>query len=201
MHICNTAVSTLADSEQFPEDWLFKHRWNKGKKDKVMKMPDGSTITFLTVGGRTSCIVPSRQKKTGDVVIDMPEAKSGGGKVKGKKGTKEEVEDDDESGDGRDSNPLLSPRMKRKAPPAKPTSKRVKSNGTLAAAVKQEREREESAEHDPSEYEDEGKAKSLGKKRKAPQPSPASTKTSPKADNSTSTNHTPLGRSKRVSRG
>ena len=35
-------------------------------------MPNGMKITFLTVGGRTSAVVPEVQKKTGPVSADMP---------------------------------------------------------------------------------------------------------------------------------
>lgn len=46
-----------------------KHRWGKGKKD-ANKLPNGASITFLKVGGRTSAVVPSVQKKTGAVAGD-----------------------------------------------------------------------------------------------------------------------------------
>jgi formamidopyrimidine-DNA glycosylase len=72
-HICSTAVDLLGDSDQFPEDWLFKHRWGKGKKDQANKLPNGEKIAFLTVGGRTSAVVPSAQKKTGPVTKGMDE--------------------------------------------------------------------------------------------------------------------------------
>lgn len=66
-YVCATSVDLLADSEKFPEDWLFKHRWEKGKKNHPAVLPNGEKITFLTVGGRTSAVVPSVQKKTGPV--------------------------------------------------------------------------------------------------------------------------------------
>ena len=66
-YVCATSVDLLADSEKFPEDWLFKHRWGKGKKNQPSVLPNGEKIAFLTVGGRTSAIVPSIQKKTGPV--------------------------------------------------------------------------------------------------------------------------------------
>jgi formamidopyrimidine-DNA glycosylase len=61
-YVCQTAVDHLSDSSKFPEEWLFKHRWGKGKKDAATTLPNGEKITFLTVGGRTSCVVPSVQK-------------------------------------------------------------------------------------------------------------------------------------------
>jgi len=61
--VCTTACSVNADSTQFPADWLFHHRWGKGKGDCVM--PNGDTISFETVAGRTSAIVSRVQKKVG----------------------------------------------------------------------------------------------------------------------------------------
>ncbi|KAI0434233.1 formamidopyrimidine-DNA glycosylase [Xylaria sp. FL1042] len=72
-YVCDTAVEKLGDSDQFPEDWLFNHRWGKGKKDAAKTLPNGDKITFITVGGRTSCVVPSRQKKTGRVAAGIKE--------------------------------------------------------------------------------------------------------------------------------
>ncbi|KAL9607377.1 MAG: hypothetical protein Q9167_007709 [Letrouitia subvulpina] len=70
-YVCSTAVELLAESDKFPETWLFKHRWGKGKKDDPRKLPNGAKIEFLTVGGRTSAVVPSVQKKTGKVAADV----------------------------------------------------------------------------------------------------------------------------------
>lgn len=102
-YICGTAVDLLADSDKFPEDWLFKHRWGKGKKDAPKSLPNGEKITFLTVGGRTSAVVPSVQKKTGPVAKEMSELESGGEaqdkkpKVNGAKvGKKRKSKDEDQ---------------------------------------------------------------------------------------------------------
>lgn len=70
-YVCDFAVDNLADHNKFPEEWLFRHRWQKGKKDSVSTLPNGSRFVFLTVGGRTSCVVPSVQKKTGPVAGDI----------------------------------------------------------------------------------------------------------------------------------
>lgn len=72
MYVCGTAVDTLAESDKFPEDWLMKYRWDKGKKNGG-KLPNGAEITFLTVGGRTSAVVPSVQKKTAAVAGGVSE--------------------------------------------------------------------------------------------------------------------------------
>lgn len=100
-HICSTAVDLLGDSDQFPDDWLFKHRWGKGKKGASNTMPSGEKILFLTVGGRTSAVVPSVQKKTGPVTKEMSEAVGAGDDEKPKKPKakkrKAESEDDEDS--------------------------------------------------------------------------------------------------------
>ena len=70
-YVCGLAVETLADLSKFPEEWLFKHRWAKGKKDAPTTLPNGSKFIFLRVGGRTSAVVPSVQKKTGPVKKDV----------------------------------------------------------------------------------------------------------------------------------
>jgi formamidopyrimidine-DNA glycosylase len=103
-YICGTAVELLGDSEQFPETWLFRHRWGKGKKDTSKTLPSGEKIVFLTVGGRTSAVIPSVQKKTGLVAKEMSEAESGGEEdapKKAKKASKKrqsEVNDDNGNG-------------------------------------------------------------------------------------------------------
>ncbi|RFU29926.1 hypothetical protein B7463_g6410, partial [Scytalidium lignicola] len=71
IYVSKTAVDVLGDSDKFPDEWLFKHRWGKGKKGSPTSLPNGEKITFLTVGGRTSCVVPSVQKKTGAVAGDV----------------------------------------------------------------------------------------------------------------------------------
>lgn len=88
IEVCTTAVETLADSKQFPEHWLMKYRWDKGKKDANV-LPNGEKIVHVKVGGRTSAIVPSRQKKTGDVDGDEV-----GRKRKAKANDEEDEEDE-----------------------------------------------------------------------------------------------------------
>lgn len=73
VYVCGTAVDALAESDKFPKDWLMKYRWDKGKKTGG-KLPNGAKITFLTVGGRTSAVVPSVQKKTAAVAGDVSES-------------------------------------------------------------------------------------------------------------------------------
>jgi formamidopyrimidine-DNA glycosylase len=146
LYVCQTAVDTLADSEKFPDDWLFKHRWGKGKKDKVMEMPNGAKIAFLTVGGRTSCVVPSVQKKTGAVAgdVDASAAKAGGrGAKTGGKGAKkektaapvkDESEGDDVDEEEEEEEDLKPKSKKRKADPAPmKETKKVRVNGAVKA--------------------------------------------------------------------
>ncbi|CAL3962772.1 hypothetical protein PZA11_000166 [Diplocarpon coronariae] len=90
-YVCQTAVDYLADSSKFPEEWLFKHRWGKGKKDAATTLPNGQKITFLTVGGRTSCVVPSVQKKTGAVAGDVKKGDGDSEIVTAEKGGKGET--------------------------------------------------------------------------------------------------------------
>nr|POE47487.1 formamidopyrimidine-dna glycosylase [Quercus suber] len=73
MHVCTTAVECLGDSKLFPKDWLMTHRWGMGKKNANV-LPNGNKIVHLKVGGRTSAIVPSVQKKTAAVAGDVDEA-------------------------------------------------------------------------------------------------------------------------------
>lgn len=73
MEVCDTAVEVLSDASQFPETWLMRYRWDKGKKDKNV-LPNGDKIVHLKVGGRTSAIVPRLQKKTGKVAGDVDSA-------------------------------------------------------------------------------------------------------------------------------
>lgn len=94
-YVCSTALDVLADSEKFPEHWLFKHRWGKGKKDQPAVLPNGDKITYLKVGGRTSAVVPAVQKKTGAVAKDIDGEANGATNSKRKRTVKQE--DDSEA--------------------------------------------------------------------------------------------------------
>lgn len=54
-----------------------KHRWKKGSKESST-LPTGEKIIHLTVGGRTSAVVPSLQKKTGAVAGDISASQKNG---------------------------------------------------------------------------------------------------------------------------
>jgi formamidopyrimidine-DNA glycosylase len=47
-YVCRFAAEVNADSSKFPDNWLFLHRWNKGKEGKNV-LPDGRKITHETV--------------------------------------------------------------------------------------------------------------------------------------------------------
>jgi formamidopyrimidine-DNA glycosylase len=103
MYVCDTAIEANGDSDGFPKDWLMKHRWGKGKK-VPQTLPNGEKITFLKVGGRTSAIVPSVQKKTAAVAGDVSEGaedEDAEEDTKSKKGSKRKAkavkEEDDEA--------------------------------------------------------------------------------------------------------
>jgi formamidopyrimidine-DNA glycosylase len=128
LYVCQTAVDTLADSDKFPDDWLFKHRWGKGKKDSKMELPNGAKITFLTVGGRTSCVVPSIQKKTGAVAGDVGENTKASGKGSKKKAVREEKEGEEGEDEVEDEKPKV---KKRRADQVAKETKKAKVNGSI----------------------------------------------------------------------
>jgi hypothetical protein len=74
--VTTTACEVLGDASKFPSDWLFSYRWGKSRAKKGAKesnvLPNGEQIKHITVGGRTSAVVESRQKK---VLKDGSEAK------------------------------------------------------------------------------------------------------------------------------
>ena len=132
IYVLKTAIDVNAESERFPEEWLFKHRWSKGKKDAPQKLPNGEKIVFLTVGGRTSAVVPSVQKKTGPVAKEMDEAlsdrdtKAPKGKKRKVKAEEEEEDEDEEEEETKSTN------KKTKAAPAKEPTKAKKTKSTAA---------------------------------------------------------------------
>jgi formamidopyrimidine-DNA glycosylase len=63
-------------------------------------LPNGEKIIHLTVGGRTSCVVPSVQKKTGAVAGDIK---------------KEQLNGDEDFDDKKASKPMANASKKRKA--------------------------------------------------------------------------------------
>ncbi|KAI9792612.1 MAG: hypothetical protein M1833_001065 [Piccolia ochrophora] len=147
IHICTTAVDLLVDSAQFPETWLENYRWDKGKKTGS-KLPNGAKIVFLTVGGRTSAVVPSVQKKTGPVAGDI-----------GGEDTEESESDDDPKPEKSESD------EEEKTKPQKKTKPQPKAS---ASKLK-------SQPSGQPKKEDSNPAPSASKKRKAAEKEPVAT--------------------------
>jgi hypothetical protein len=59
--VLKTGIECLSLHKDYPTEWLFHHRWNKGKGG-VQKDFKGKTIAYVQSGGRTSAIVPALQK-------------------------------------------------------------------------------------------------------------------------------------------
>ncbi|RKF59295.1 Formamidopyrimidine-DNA glycosylase [Erysiphe neolycopersici] len=118
MYVCETAVGVLADSEKFPSSWLFNYRWGKAKLTRTAKkklegskdgkgqtdtaitcLPNGAKIAFITVGGRTCCIVPNVQQKKGQSQSDEEENENKSGKrgTRSKSKVKEEIPESNEN--------------------------------------------------------------------------------------------------------
>lgn len=158
LYVCQTAVDSLADSSKFPDEWLFKHRWGKGKKDAATTLPNGAKLTFLTVGGRTSCVVPSVQKKTGPVAADvngkadnMEDTKKAG-KAKASKKRKAVIkEEEDDEDEDEDDEETVTPAKKKRASTIK---KEVKTEETTTPqkgrAKKPKVEEQETAKTHPA---------------------------------------------------
>ena len=58
--VLELAVRVDADYKQFPDNWLFHVRWDKGKGAVSTRL--GERVTFVTVGGRTSAVVLKVQR-------------------------------------------------------------------------------------------------------------------------------------------
>ena len=181
MHVCDTAVGVLGDMNKFPDEWLFKHRWGKGKKDAATTLPNGAKFTFLTVGGRTSCVVPSVQKKTGAVAGDLKNGEETEVKKKpaAKKGKAAVEEDEDKEPEVEVKKEPAS--RKRKAAPKvedELTAEKNLKSGRGAKKSKAVTDEEEEGEDDPKKMAKTSKADSssasamLSNKAKAEKPVP-----------------------------
>ena len=60
-YVVNTAVDFHCSGKDFPDSWIFHKRWSKGQKIIDNKL-NGRSVTFETVGGRTSAVVVGWQK-------------------------------------------------------------------------------------------------------------------------------------------
>ena len=101
------ALDALGDSNSFPDDWLMRHRWRLDKTGDSGQLPSGEKIIRITVGGRTSAVVPSRQGKSANSKVraqedkaeaegEVDEAKTSKGK--GGKKRKAQVKDEEDEG-------------------------------------------------------------------------------------------------------
>ncbi len=55
-HVIGVAVDADADAERYPRGWLFHRRWEKGQRTNA-----GEPIEHVTIAGRTTAWVPTRQ--------------------------------------------------------------------------------------------------------------------------------------------
>ena len=135
-YVCGLAVETLADSSKFPKEWLFKHRWTKGKKDAPTTLPNGSKFVFLTVGGRTSAVVPSVQKKTGPVKKDVDL----NGEVDGSDADEEQPKNSAKKGSKRKKAAAAdSAEVDEEEAPVKPVTKKSRSKNIKKESTNEER--------------------------------------------------------------
>jgi formamidopyrimidine-DNA glycosylase len=59
-YVIQTGVEKRANSDEFPEHWLFHHRWDlRASKKKKIRDSNGEEIVFKTVGGRTTAMLKS----------------------------------------------------------------------------------------------------------------------------------------------
>ena len=136
-YVCQTAVDKLGDADEFPEDWLFKHRWGKGTKGSSSSLPNGEKLAFITVGGRTSCYAPNLQKNTGHVPPGIKEelledAEKGAKSSKSKK-VKKEADEDEKPTKSRKSKKIES-----QPDEEQPSKKRKTLNGSAKTEPKAE---------------------------------------------------------------
>ena len=63
-YVLSTAISCSKDGIDYPQEWLFHRRWRNGggKGHANAKDVDGNSISFVQSGGRSTAIVPIRQK-------------------------------------------------------------------------------------------------------------------------------------------
>lgn len=103
-HVCQVSVDKLGESDEFPEDWMFHHRWNNRPSAPTSHLPNGEKLAFLKVGGRTSCYAPNVQRKNGNIargvkeepIVSDTERKRKGVKSKAKEQVKSAEDDEDQ---------------------------------------------------------------------------------------------------------
>lgn len=174
-YVCGLAVGTLSDSSKFPEDWLFKHRWTKGKKDAPTTLPNGSKFVFLTVGGRTSAVVPSVQKKTGPVKKDV----GLDGEVDGSNADEEQPKNAAKKGSKRKKAATAAADLAdvdEEEVPAKPVTKKSRSKNIKEESTNEERSDKPEIVNGADHGADEHPQKSISKKQRPTAKNPTKSK-------------------------
>jgi formamidopyrimidine-DNA glycosylase len=97
--VCAVASDAGAEAGRFPDDWLFPHRWAKGKAGT--SRVSGRAIAHVTVGGRTSAFVPELQRLDKAAAAAAKGCGKGKAAAKGKKAVaaaeEEDAEDEEEA--------------------------------------------------------------------------------------------------------
>ena len=125
-YVCDTSVKLLADAEKFPENWIFKHRWGKGKKNHPSVLPNGDKITYIKVGGRTSAVVESVQKKLGAVKHEAGKGAASKRKRAEKTSDSDAEKEEEEEEEGK-------PRAKKAAPKGRSAAESAGTSKTTSA--------------------------------------------------------------------
>ena len=155
-----------------------KHRWDKGKKgEDANRLPNGEKIVHLKVGGRTSAIVPSVQKKTAAVAGDVDPADLEDGYEKPVNAGEGKSKSDAEEGDdgekveekpvvkkGRGGKKVKAESMENDEFVAPAATKSARTKRQTTSVKSQEHDEEESQANGGAEEDDEPKS---AKKRKA----------------------------------
>ncbi|XP_008454183.2 formamidopyrimidine-DNA glycosylase isoform X2 [Cucumis melo] len=146
--VLKRAVEVDAESNSFPEEWLFHFRWGK-RPGQV----NGKEIHFITTGGRTSAFVPELQKLTG------AEPKNQNSKRKGNDNKKMNDEGDGELVSKTEKTADIKQKPKPKGRSKKPSKRKSKSEDEDGS--------DEEAENDDASDDDNGRPegnKKMGKK-------------------------------------
>ena len=103
-NVCKVAaIDALGDSQKFPDGWLMRHRWRLDKTANKGELPNGEEIRRITVGGRTSAFVPSRQGSSANTKVNPQTQKEMEPATQpAKKRKASRMEGEDERGDARD---------------------------------------------------------------------------------------------------
>ncbi|XP_023523305.1 formamidopyrimidine-DNA glycosylase isoform X2 [Cucurbita pepo subsp. pepo] len=142
--VLKRAVDVDAESNNFPEEWLFHFRWGK-KPGKV----NGKEIHFITTGGRTSAFVPELQKLTGaEPKNQNSKRKINEGKKMNDEGVGELVSKTKKTADTTDTKTKSKPKGPSKKPSTKRKSKINEDDGSDEEAENDDASDDEDNIHD-----------------------------------------------------